>query len=179
LLDVLVAMFGELPRAVQASTSAAGIDDSGKDAIVAVSFEFSRGRIATLLQNRLSQGAPRYFDLRADTEQASWNASFGGRARMIAGLHRSSRPTVRFEYGRSGVAWRETTTGRTLVARNPGSPNAAATRVVLDRTFSAFRDGSEPPTSGAQARRLLEVVDLCYESAATGRRISFNESGEK
>lgn len=171
LFDVLVSLFGELPVSVQASTSAAGLDPQGRDAIVVATCEFSRGRLGVLLQDRLCRGERQYFEVRADAERASWRASFGGRARVAAGWHRALRPHVRIEYGASGLAWRETGARRTIVARNPRHPNVAATRAVFERTLAAFRDGTEPPTSGAAARRLMAVVDACYESAAAGRRI--------
>ena len=172
LIDLLVALFGEFPQAVRAATSTGGLDDRGRDPIAIATFEFSRGRLALVLQNRLSRGERQYFEVRADFERASWRASFGGRARLSAGLHRATRPHVRVEYGISGLAWRDSGGRRTVMARNPRDPNAAATRIVLERTFLAFRDGREPPTSGAQARRLLEVVEACYESAASGRRVT-------
>jgi predicted dehydrogenase len=172
LLDLLVALYGEFPSAVQASISHAALEGEERDAIVVAILEFSRGRLGVLTQNRVCRGERQYFEVRADFERASWRASFGGRARFSAGLHRGTRPHIRLEYGLSGLAWREVGGRRTIAARNPRDPNMTATRVVLDRTLTAFRNGGEPPTSGATARRLLEIVDACYESAAVGRRVS-------
>lgn len=171
LLDLLVALYGEFPAAVQASTSAAALDREERDAIVIAVLEFSRGRLGVLTQNRLCRGERQYFEVRADLERASWRASFGGRARISAGLHRSTRLHVRVEYGLAGIAWREIDGRRAVVARNPRDPNVAATRSVLDQTLTAFRNGTEPPTSGARARRLLELIEACYESASAGRRV--------
>jgi predicted dehydrogenase len=172
LVDLLMAVFGEPPSAVQASMCDGGLDDRGRDAIVSASFEFPSRRMGVLLQHRVAGGQPQYLELRADTDRASWTASFGGRARVSAGLYRSRRPHVRLEYGASGLAWEERAGGRTTIARNPAAPNMVATRRVLERTFEAFVSGTEPPTSAARARLVLAAIDAAYESAATGRRVT-------
>ena len=64
----------------------AGLDRAGRDAIVSATFEFSAGRLGLLLQHRVAQGLPQYLELRADTEQTSWQASFGGRAPRFPAL---------------------------------------------------------------------------------------------
>lgn len=172
LLDILVALFGEVPAAVRASTSSAGIDAENRDALVVATLEFSGGRIALLTQNRLTKGEPQYLEARADLSRAAYRASFGGRARLSAGLFRSSRPHLRFEYGTAGIAWREIGSRRHPLARNPSSPNAYATGILLRRAFQAFRTGTTPPSSAVEARRLLAVIDACYRSAASGERVA-------
>ncbi|HYM22618.1 MAG TPA: Gfo/Idh/MocA family oxidoreductase [Vicinamibacterales bacterium] len=173
LVDLLMSLFGEKPRAVQAWTSPGDRSD-GSDAVVVATLEFSRGRLAQLTQNRLCRGETQYVELRADTRDGSFRGSFGGRARLSAGLLRSSRPHVRIEYGLSGVSWRERGVARQVLARNPRNPEMMATRVVLDRTIEAFRVGTEPPTSGESGRDILEVVAACYRSAETGRRVELD-----
>ena len=175
LVDLLMALFGERPRAVQAWTSSSG-QESDSDAVVTVTLEFSRGRLATLVQNRLSQGEKQYLELRADTDRASLRASFGGRARVSAGLFRSSRPHVRFEYGIAGLAWREVGARRWQLARNPGDPNMMATREVFKRTFAAFQDGGEPPVSGEAGRDVIMVIAAAYHAAATGTRVTIDDA---
>lgn len=170
LVDYLIALFGEQPVAVHASTSA-GRADGGADAVALATLEFSRGRLASVVQNRLCRGEPQYFEIRADTGGASYRASFGGRARLLAGLFRSSTPSVRAEFGVSGLAWKEIGTRRTILARNPRNPGMLATRYVLEQTLIAFREGTPPPTDGHLGRSVLEVVVACYHSAATGRRV--------
>lgn len=172
LLDFLIAVFREMPVGVRAVTSGSGAADSVSDAIVLVSLEFSRGRLAQLTQNRLCHGETQYFEVRVDTARESLRASFGGRARISAGLFRASTPHARFEFGRSGLAWREVGTRRTVLARNPADPRMAATRDVLEKTLRAFKSGSAPPASGREGRQILEVILACYHSAATGRRVA-------
>ena len=177
LVDLLMAVFGGPPTAVQASMCDGGLDDRGRDAIVSAAFEFPSRRIGVLLQQRVAAGLPQYLELRADTERTCWIASFGGRVRLSAGLYRSRRPHVRLEYGASGLAWEERRDGRTTIARNPAAPNMLATRRVLRQTFEAFRSGAEPPTSAALARLVLAAIDAAYESAATGRRVALRPPG--
>jgi len=104
LVDFLLALFGEKPVSVHAATSNCGVRASESDAVALVTLEFSRGRLAQIIQNRLCKGETQYFEVRAETAVASLRASFGGRARLTAGLFRSTKPHVRLEYGGSGMA---------------------------------------------------------------------------
>lgn len=174
LVDMVMAVYGECPVAVTATISDAGAAGNAADAVVAVTLEFSRGRIAQLVQNRLCKGERQYLELRVDTRDASWRASFGGRARITAGLHRSTTPHFRVELGVSGIAWKETGATRKILARNPKDPGMRATRTVLESTFRAFRTGEAPPTSAARARDILAVTVASYASAEQGRRIALD-----
>jgi len=171
LVDFLMALFGEKPRSVSGSVSTCGVREGDTDAVALVTLEFSRGRLAQVVQNRLCKGETQYFEVRAETPTASLRASFGGRARVTAGLHRSTRPHVRVDYGVSGMAWREVGNTRTLLARNPKEPGMIATRFVFEKSFEAFRTGGAPPASARDARDVLEVIAACYHAAATGRRV--------
>lgn len=171
LVDFLMALFGEKPRAVSGTVSTCGVREGETDAVALVTLEFSRGRLAQVVQNRLCKGETQYFEVRAETLNASYRASFGGRARVTAGLHRSTKPHVRFDYGVSGMAWREVGNARTLLARNPKEPGMIATRFVFEKSLDAFRTGGAPPASARDARDVLEVIAACYHAAATGRRI--------
>ena len=172
LVDFLMALFGEKPARVQATTSSCGVRETESDAVALVTLEFSRGRLAQIIQNRLCKGETQYFEVRAELPTASLRASFGGRARISAGLFRSPKPHARFEYGISGLAWREVGPRRTILARNPKDPGMIATRYVFEKSLQAFREGSAPPASGRDGRDVLEVIAACYQSAMTGRRVS-------
>lgn len=174
LVDFLMALFGEKPVAVSASTSTCGVREGETDAVALATLEFSRGRLAQVVQNRLCKGETQYFEVRAELPSASLRASFGGRARVTAGLHRSPKPHVRFDFGVSGMAWREVANKRTLLARNPKDPGMIATRFVFEKSLAAFRDGTRPPASGEDGRDVLEVIAACYHSAAVGCRVSLD-----
>lgn len=175
LVDFLLALFREKPVAVSATVSTCGVRENESDAVALATFEFSRGRLANLVQNRLCKGETQYFEVRAETPTGSLRASFGGRARLTAGLMRSVRPHVRFEFGRAGIAWHEVGTRRTPLARNPEDPGMLATRLVFERTLAAFASGGAPPASAEDGRAVLEVIAACYLSAATGRRVRLEE----
>lgn len=176
LVDFLMALFGERPVAVQALTSTCGVREGETDAVALVTLEFSRGRLAQIVQNRLCKGETQYFEVRADTARASLRASFGGRARISAGLYRSTRPHLRMEYGVAGIAWSEVGSHRRLLSRNPRDPGMRATRSVFQQTMDAFRNGGEPPASGEAGRDVLAVIAAAYDSAATGRRVAIDQA---
>jgi predicted dehydrogenase len=171
LIDLIMALFGEKPVSVQAAMTQGAHHGSRRDAIVLATFEFSGARLAQLTQNRLCKGESHYVEVRADAEHASFRASFGGRARLSAGLVRSMAPHVRFEYGFSGVAWREEGRHRRRLASNPPNPNMVATREVLTAAFAAFRGQTAPAGSAVHARDVLEVIAGCYVSAIEGKRV--------
>jgi predicted dehydrogenase len=179
LVDFLLVLYGETPTSVQAAVSACGVREGEADAVAVVTLEFSRARLATIIQNRLCKGETQYFEVRAETPTASIRASFGGRARLTAGLLRSTKPHFRIDFGASGVAWRESGTTRTPLARNGKDAEMAATRSVLEKTLASFRSGGPVPASGEDGRTILEVIGACYRSAATGRRIAMDSAEVK
>ncbi len=171
LVDLVIAMFGQRPLAVSAVTSSCDGVDRPIDAVVVVTLEFAGGRLAQIVQNRLCKGARQYLEVRADTASSSWRASFGGRARLLAGLFRSKRPQIRVEYGLSGMAWRERGDTRRFLARNPSEPTMHATRETLRQSLAAFASGGRPPTTAQDARDVHEVIAACYHAASVGRRV--------
>lgn len=171
LVDFLMALFGEKPVSVSATVGSCGVRESESDAVALCTLEFSRGRLAQVVQNRLCKGETQYFEVRAETNTASLRASFGGRARLSAGLYRSTHPHVRFELGASGMAWEEVGTRRRMLARNPKDPGMVATRSVLERTLAAFEHGTQPPASAEDGRDVLQVIAAGYRSATLGRRV--------
>ena len=176
LIDYLVYLFGERPRAVTAVTSSCGAHEADTDAVALVTLEFSRGRLGQVNQNRLCPGDLQYFEVRADCTGASLRASFGGRARLSAGMFRSRRPHVRFEMGASGIAWRELGDRRTQIAKNPKDPAMVGTRRLLEKTLSALASDAAVPVSAEEGRTSLEVIAACYKSASEGRRIELGDA---
>ncbi len=176
LVDFVVAAFGETPRAVSASMSSCGTRDEQTDAVALVTLEFSRGRLAQVIQNRLCKGETQYFEVRVETANASHRVSYGGRARVSLGLLRSRKPHVRLEMGAAGMAWRERGHEREGFSKNPGNAPMIATRNLLDRTLRAFIDGTPAPASGEAGRDTLKVLAAAYLSARDGRRVATDDS---
>ena len=52
-----------------------------------------------------------------------------------------------------------------------------ATRLVFEKTLTAFRNGGPVPASAEDGRDVLEVIAACYVSAAEGRRVRL-DAGE-
>jgi predicted dehydrogenase len=167
-----------MPVAATATIGSCGVRAEESDALALVTLEFPGGRIGQVVQNRLCKGETQYFEVRADTPEASYRASFGGRARVSAGLLRSTTPHVRVEVAASGMAWKEVGHTRHVIAKNPKDPAMMATRILLEKTLRAFRDDTMLPASAEDGRGVMEVIAACYHSAATGRRVEIAEARE-
>ncbi|MBW2242713.1 MAG: Gfo/Idh/MocA family oxidoreductase [Deltaproteobacteria bacterium] len=175
LVDFLLFLFDEKPISVSAATSSCGASEDESDAVALVTLEFSRGRLAQVTQNRLSHVNTQYFEVRADCQEATLRASYGGRARLSAGMVRSTRPHLRVEFGATGIAWSERGTEREAVERNPRDAPMDATRRLIAATLEAFATGGTPPASGQAGRDVLEVIAAAYQSARTGKRVNLRE----
>jgi predicted dehydrogenase len=176
LVDLLVSFFGESPRAVYARHSAGIGNGRQADAIHLVTLEFSENRLAQIVIDRLCKSGTRYVEIRADCEQASLRASHGGRALVQVGMKRAERPGIRVEYGTGGLAWLERGFARKRLARAPRDAAVEATRRLTEKIVAAFEAGVEPPSSGREARAVLEVIEAAYRSAATGERVELSSS---
>jgi predicted dehydrogenase len=170
LMDFILAVFGSVPDSVFAafSNGASGAGEN-EDAVVTISLRFPGARLASVTMNRLAKGENHYLDARVDTTSASYRASFGGRARLTAGLHRAKQPHLRLDYGVSGLAWKEIGSRREVIARNPPDPRMLATRSLLADTLEAFDTGAEPPCSAEWAREVTRVIEAAYRSGESGR----------
>ena len=171
LVDYALALFGERPVSVSATMSTCGVRPERTDSVALVTLEFAGGRIAQVMQNRLSSGDTRYFEVSADCQSATLRASFGGRARVSMGMLRSSRPHVSFEFGPSGIAWEERGARRHTFAKNPKEAGMHATTRLLTKTLDAFSNGTGVPASGEDGLLGLEVLAACYHAAEHGTRV--------
>jgi predicted dehydrogenase len=170
LVDLMLVLFGERPEAVHAQRSAGG-HEADADAVVLVSLEFSGGRLGQLTLDRLSRGGDRYAEVRADCEGASLRASWGGRALLEAGKKRAGRAGIRLQLAAGGIAWEERGLRRRTLARDPRQPELAGTEALLRKLIPAIESGTEPPSSGQEARTTLEVIEAAYRSASSGERV--------
>lgn len=174
LVDYMMAVFGEKPLAVSATMSTCGVREEDSDAVALVTLEFSRGRLAQIVQHRLCPGETQYFEVRSDTRQQSYRVSYGGRARLSAGLLRSTAPHVRFEFAQAGISWSERGHARTPLAKNPKDAPMIATRNLIQRTLAGFQSGGAVPASGEDGRDAIEVIAAAYLSATEGRRVALD-----
>jgi predicted dehydrogenase len=166
----MLTIYGERPQAVYARRSS-GLSERVADAIHVVTLEFSGGLLAQITIDRLCKAGTRYVELRADCEEASLRASHGGRALLRLGKKRAQRSGLRLDFGSGGVAWEERGLRRRTLARDPRHSARRATGELLRAVIEALREGREPPSSGREARDVLEVIEAAYRSAETGERI--------
>jgi predicted dehydrogenase len=174
LVDLLMTLYGEKPQAVYARHSSGLEAARAADAIHVVTLEFSDGRLAQITIDRLCKAGTRYVEVRADCEHASLRASHGGRAVIQIGKKRAERTGVRIDVGSGGLAWVEQGLSRKTLARNPRDSGMEATRALAARIVAAFESGQEPPSSGREAREVLDVIEGAYRSAETGSRVELS-----
>ena len=164
-VDLALALFGEVPVGVSATLAGEGADTT-----VLATLRFGRGGLAQLTQSRRHAGDRQYLEVRADTPVASYRASFGGRTRLSAGLERSTAPHLRFEWGRSGIAWKEEGTRRKVLARNPPRPLVAATATLTSSYLDALRRGR--PHAFRDGLDTLRVIAAAHLAAELGREVA-------
>lgn len=139
------------------------------DTVNVITLEFSDGRAASLVLDRLSRGPERYLDMRLDGEHAAIHTSIGGRVRIAAGVHtREKRPYVEFSVVKGGRAVLEDGVRSQVIAREGINPFAAATARHFANFIKSIRDGSEPPGGIRDNRDTLALVMAAYESAESG-----------
>ncbi len=171
LVDLLIWIFGAPSTAVSARFSAGFHAQKDADAIQLVTAEFPGGRLGQITVDRLCRAGTRYLEVRADCEDASLRASFGGRAFARVGIKRAETPGLAVEFGYTGLAWVEQGHSRRVLARNPRDSGVVGATRLLQGFIDAIEHGVEPPSSGAQARHVLEVIDGAYESSRAGCRV--------
>ena len=167
-------LYGEKPTAVYARHSSGFEEERRADAIHLVTFEFSGGRLAQLTIDRLCKAGTRYVEVRADCEHASLRASHGGRALVQLGKKRAEKTGVRIDFGQGGLAWVERGLTRKSLARSRRDSAMHATRELSRGIVAAFEANREPPSSGREARDVLDVIEAAYRSAETGQRIELS-----
>jgi predicted dehydrogenase len=174
LVDLLLHLHDSLPAGVYARHSS-GLDGSrNADAIHLVTLDWPDGRLAQITIDRLCPAGTRYVELRADCERASLRASHGGRALLRVGVKRAQKAGLRIDYAPGGLAWLERGLARTTLARNPRDDGVYGTARLLEQVAAAFREGQEPPSSGREARDVLQVIDAAYRSAQSGERVTLD-----
>lgn len=171
LVDLLIGIYGVKPTAVYARHSAGFYEQEDADAIQLLTLEFPGGRLGQITIDRLCPAATKYIEVRADCEEASLRASFGGRATMRFGIKRAEKPGVMAEFGLGGLAWSERGSSRKTLARNPRDAAVVGTARLLEGFVDAVRGGTEPPSSAREARDVLAVIEAAYESGRTGQRV--------
>jgi predicted dehydrogenase len=172
LVDLMIHLYEEYPAGVYAQRSSGVETGREADAIQVVTLDFPSGRLAQITIDRLCAGGTRYLEVRADCERASLRASHGGRALLKLGKKRAERTGLHFEFAAGGLAWMERGLRHTTLARDPRDVGPEATRRLFEKVVAAFEADREPPSSAAEARATLEVIEAAYRSGDAGTRIA-------
>lgn len=137
-----------------------------------LSVEFSDGRAASMVFDRLSQGTERYLDLTLDGEFASIHTAIGGEARLGIGLHtRERRPFLELQWTMGAKAVLQQGARSKVIAKDGRNPFASATSTHFQNFIDAIEKGVEPAGSAKDHRNTLALVFAAYESAEIGRAI--------
>jgi len=139
------------------------------DVLNIVSLEFTGGRAASILLDRLCKGPERYLDLRLDGEFGTVTTSIGGELAVEAGLRtRERRPYFAFNFTKGGKAvWQNGNRSRVL-AKEEINPFAHATAVHLQNFIDALARNRTPLGAARDHRKTLALVFAAYDAAAAG-----------
>ena len=139
------------------------------DVLNIVSLEFTGGRAASILLDRLCKGPERYLDLRLDGEFGTITTSIGGELAIEAGLHtRERRPYFTIHFAKGGKAvWQDGNRSR-ILAKEGINPFAQATAVHLGNFIDALARNTTPVGMARDHRKTLALIFAAYDSAAAG-----------
>jgi predicted dehydrogenase len=146
------------------------------DVINVISLEFSDGRAASIVLDRLSQGPERYLDVRLDGEFASIHTSIGGEIRFDFGIHtKERRPFIGLNFVKGGKAVLQNGTRSKVIGKDGINPFASATAVHLSNFIDSIQKDEEPAASAKENRTTLALAIAAYDSALSGKGIELEK----
>ena len=146
------------------------------DAVVTITLEFADGRAASILLNRLNQGADRYLDVDLDGQYASIHTSIGGEARFEIGLETRTRtPFAGLHFVKGGKAVLMNGAKSRLIAKDGINPFASSTAYHFNRFIEALKRGATPPGTAAENKKTLALALAAYDSAQGGRVVELSD----
>ncbi len=164
--------FDDNPPRVFAHMPSSGAGGGQSEVVNVVYLEFSDGRGASIVLDRLSKGPERYLDMRLDGESAAIHTSIGGEVRFEAGIHTSNRtPFIGFSFVKGGQAVLQDGNSEKVIAKDRLNPMSTATAVHFNNFIDAIGNGSTPPGTAKDNRKTMELVFAAYDSAEKGRPV--------
>ena len=149
------------------------------DVINLITLEFSDGRAASIILNRLSKAPERYLDMRLDGEFASVQTSIGGEVRFEAGMHtREKRPFFGLNFIKGGKAILQDGVKSRIIGKDGINPFASSTAHHLGNFIDAINNGGIPPGTVADNRKTLALVFAAYDAAEANCAIKMSEYGQ-
>lgn len=171
-LDLCRFFFEEEPRSVLARMPRP-LREAGPDFLDVLYLEFSGGRAAHVLLDRLSRGPHRYLSLWLDGTEGAIEARLGGGAALSVGVRGGSRrPFLEADVSGGGRARLYHGEQFRTLASEPLDVFARATRRLLEAFLHAIETGDTPPCHAEDNRRTLALMLAAYESDRTGKPIA-------
>jgi len=176
--DLIRFFFDDNPTKVFAHMPAPG-PDSKSDPVNIISVEFSGGRGAAIVLDRLSKGPERYLDMRLDGEFAAIHTSIGGEIRFEVGMHTKERRLFAgLHFVKGGKAVLQNGNKSKIIAKDGINPFASATAVHFGNFMDAICNGGTPHGTAKDHRNTLALVFAAYDSAQTGKFVDMNNYRE-
>jgi predicted dehydrogenase len=162
--DLCRFFFGEDPLTVTARMPK-GSHPKGPDYLNLILLEFSGGRVAHIILDRLCRGPTRYLMTRLDGSNACLELELGGHLELCAGIRGGSRrPYLDFDFSPGGRARLFHGQKSKKIATDPLDVFAHATSRLLQAFLGAL-DRDETPVCNAEDNlRTLALMLAAYES---------------
>lgn len=171
-LDLCRFFFEEEPRSLLARMPRP-LREGGPDHLDLIYMEFSRGRAAHVLLDRLNRGPHRYLTLWLDGSEGAIEARLGGGAALCVGIRGGSRrPFVQADVSGGGRARLYHGDDFRTIASEPLDVFARATRRLLEAFLRALATGGTPPCHAEDNRRTLALMLAAYDSDRRGQPIA-------
>lgn len=167
-LDLCRFFFDEEPRSILARMPRP-LREAGPDYLDLIYLEFSRGRAAHVLLDRMSRGRHRYLEVCLDGSEGTIEAQLGGGACLSLGVRGGSRrPFLELDVSGGGRARLFHGHRYRTLAREPLEVFANATRRLIAAFLKGLDAGEVAPCNAEDNRRTLALMLAAYESARTG-----------
>lgn len=175
-LDLCRFFFDEEPRSVLARMPRP-LREGGPDYLNLIYLEFSRGRAAHVLLNRLNRGPHRYLTVRLDGTEGTIEARLGGGAEISLGIRGGTRrPFLEFDVSGGGRARHYQGRSFETIASEPLDIFANATSLLMKAFINALETSTTPPCHAKDNRRTLALMLASYQSARSGLAVAIEGS---
>jgi len=146
------------------------------DVVNTIALEFSDGRAAAIVLDRLSAGPHRYLDLTLDGEFASIFTSIGGELRLEVGVRTETRrPYISWQLVKGGKSVLQQGEKSSTLAKEGFNPFATATARHLEQFLTCLKNGDTPRATAQDHVHTLALAFAAYESAETRQVIDMKE----
>ena len=176
-LDLCRFFFDEEPRSLHARMPKP--DGTGQaDHLDLIDLEFSGGRVAHIVLDRLCRGRHRYLNLRLDGSAGCVETRLGGGLEIGAGIRGGTRrPFLGFDLSLGGRARLYHGERFRKIAADPLDLFAHATRRLVEAFLDALDRDAVPPCDAGDNVRSLALMLAAYESDRRGERLRIRPDG--